>query len=186
MKKNMKMTEARKPKDRQYGKHTFKGVRYDRNGNPIYTSDTLSDEEKKSMGWRYSKKHGLHGQVSDPSKFNESKKRIVKLTESDLHNIVMESVNRILKEDGFYADELYGLGGSFESAPQDTSNQAPWWYTSFENFQKRVNSGKYDKYIFDDGWVEEFIDEEYPCSSQEREMMEKCISERRWQLKQNR
>lgn len=91
---------ARKPADRQYGKHSFKGVRYDKNGNPIYTSDTLSDDEKKAMGWRYSKKHGLHGQVSDPSRFNESKNTI-RLTESELKRIITESVKNILKEDLF-------------------------------------------------------------------------------------
>ena len=90
---------ARKPADRQYGKHSFKGVRYDKNGNPIYTSDTLSDDEKKAMGWKYSKKHGLHGQVSDPSRFNESKNTI-RLTENELKRIIAESVKNILKESG--------------------------------------------------------------------------------------
>jgi hypothetical protein len=97
-----------------------------------------------------------------------------------------ESVKRVLKEEGFYADELYGLGASFENGQQGQRDSAPWWWGSFENFQKRVNSGKYDKFIFDDEWVEEFIDEEYPTSSKEREMMEQCISNRRYEIKNNR
>lgn len=77
-----------KPSDRTVGKHTLKGLRYDKNGNPLYTSDTMSDDEKKNQGWRFSKKHGLYGQLSDPTK----------LTESDLRKVVKETVNRILKE----------------------------------------------------------------------------------------
>lgn len=77
-----------KPSDRTVGKHTLKGLRYDKNGNPLYTSDTMSDDEKKNQGWRFSKKHGLYGQLSDPTK----------LTESDLRKVVKESVNKILKE----------------------------------------------------------------------------------------
>jgi hypothetical protein len=98
---------ARKPEDKQYGKHSFKGVRYDKNGNPIYTSDTLSDDEKKSMGWRYSKKHGLHGQISDPSKLQTESKQIIRLTESELKRIITESVKNVLREsrdDKFYYD----------------------------------------------------------------------------------
>lgn len=66
------ISEARKPSDRTVGKHTLKGLRYDKNGNPLYTSDTMSDDEKKNQGWRFSKKHGLYGQLSDPTKLSES------------------------------------------------------------------------------------------------------------------
>ena len=63
------INEARKPVDKRVGKHLFKGLRYDNNGNPLYTCDTLSDEEAKEMGWKFSPKHGLYGQLSDPTKF---------------------------------------------------------------------------------------------------------------------
>lgn len=90
---------ARKPKNVEHGKHSFQGLRYDRNGNPLYTSNTLSNDEAKEMGWKFSKKHGLYGQINDPTKFYESKKQVIRLTESDLHNIIKESVNKMLKED---------------------------------------------------------------------------------------
>ena len=44
---NRILNEARKPSDKTVGKHTLKGLRYDKNGNPLYTSDTMSDDEKK-------------------------------------------------------------------------------------------------------------------------------------------
>lgn len=113
-------------------------------------------------------------------------KDTVKLTENELKRIISESVKRVLNEEGFYADELYGLGASFENGQQGPSSDGPWWMGSFLNFEKRVNSGKYDKYIFDDEWVEDFIDEEYPNSSREREMMEKCISNRRYEVRNSR
>lgn len=66
------LSEARKPSDKTVGKHTLKGLRYDKNGNPLYTSDTMSDDEKKNQGWKFSKKHGMYGQLSDPTKLSES------------------------------------------------------------------------------------------------------------------
>lgn len=88
-----------KPKDIELGRHSFKGLRFDRNGNPLYTSNTLSNDEAKKMGWKFSKKHGLYGQIDDPTRFYESKKQVVKLSESDLHRVIKESVKRALKED---------------------------------------------------------------------------------------
>ena len=69
---NKMLIEARKPSDRTVGRHTLKGLRYNKNGNPLYTCDTMSDEEKKSQGWRFSKIHGYYGQLSDPTKLHEN------------------------------------------------------------------------------------------------------------------
>ena len=126
---------ARKPADKQYGKHSFKGVRYDKNGNPIYTSDTLSDDEKKAMGWRYSKKHGLHGQVSDPSRFNESKNTI-RLTENELKEVIAESVKRILNE---------GIGWeTFKDIRQNLDGQGnPNWKEFKELVKGEPNAEKF-------------------------------------------
>lgn len=33
----------------------------------------MSDEEKKNQGWRFSKKNGLYGPLSDPTKLHENK-----------------------------------------------------------------------------------------------------------------
>ena len=62
------------------------------------------------MGWKYSKKHGLYGQINDPTKFYESKKKVVKLKESDLHNIIKESIKRILNENSRYSGEYDRTG----------------------------------------------------------------------------
>ena len=70
-----------KPADRQIGRHKFKGLKYDKNGNPIYThpsklddpeGGTLSDDDLKAHGWKFSPKHGLHGQIQDPTRLPES------------------------------------------------------------------------------------------------------------------
>lgn len=103
----MAVNEAKKPNDVQHGIHKFKGVRYDTNGNPIYTHEgnTLSPDELRQMGWRISKKHGLCGQISDPTHLystNESLNRKIKkvrLTEGDLRRIVNRSVRRVLREE---------------------------------------------------------------------------------------
>lgn len=68
------LKEERKPSNKQIGRHKFNGLRYDSNGNAVYTHEggTLSDDDLKSQGWKYSKKHGLHGQISDPTRLPES------------------------------------------------------------------------------------------------------------------
>ena len=94
---NKALFEARKPSDKTVGKHTLKGLRYDKNGNPLYTSDTMSDDEKKNQGWRFSKKHGLYGQLSDPTKLHENKLKLA----------INEALKRVLKEAGhlYWKDE---------------------------------------------------------------------------------
>ena len=68
---------GRVPADTQVGRHKFKGLKYDKNGNAIYThpsklddpeGGTLSDDELKAHGWKFSSKHGLHGQIQDPTR----------------------------------------------------------------------------------------------------------------------
>ena len=88
------INEARRPANKQIGQHLFKGLRYDINGNPLYTCDTLSNEEAQAMGWKFSPKYGLYGQLSDPTMFYESKKKTVRLTESQLKRVISESVKR--------------------------------------------------------------------------------------------
>ena len=98
MSKKNTINEARRPSNKQVGQHLFKGLRYDNNGNPLYTCDTLSNEEAQAMGWKFSPKYGLYGQLSDPTMFYESKKNTIRLTESDLKRVISESVKRVLKE----------------------------------------------------------------------------------------
>ena len=89
------LREGRKPNDVQHGKHSFKGLRYDRNGNPIYTYDgqpnASTQKLLKNQGWKMSPKHGLYGQISDPSKL---------YNESILHRAIKESVKKVLREGG--------------------------------------------------------------------------------------
>lgn len=77
------INEARRPSDKTVGKHTLKGLRYDKNGNPLYTSDTMSDDEKKNQGWKFSKKHGMYGQLSDPTKLSENSRDINEAISTD-------------------------------------------------------------------------------------------------------
>jgi hypothetical protein len=79
MSKKNTINEARRPANKQVGQHLFKGLRYDNNGNPLYTCDTLSNEQAQAMGWRFSPKYGLYGQLSDPTMFYESKKKTIRL-----------------------------------------------------------------------------------------------------------
>lgn len=44
------LSEARGPGDKTVGKHTLKRLRYDKNNNPLYTSDTMNDDEKRNQG----------------------------------------------------------------------------------------------------------------------------------------
>ena len=53
-------------------------------------------------------------------------KKLIRLTESDLHNIVMESVNRILKE-GHVSNEGNGMvGGYYGSSYGNCYTYFPW------------------------------------------------------------
>ena len=118
------INEARRPANKQIGQHLFKGLRYDINGNPLYTCDTLSNEEAQAMGWKFSPKYGLYGQLSDPTMFYESKKKTVRLTESQLKRVISESVKKVLNE-GFYPDEIYGAGASWDGFADEESPIVP-------------------------------------------------------------
>ena len=120
--------EVRKPNERTVGKHILKGLRYDKNGNPLYTSDTMSDEQKKSNGWRFSKIHGYYGQLNDPKKLHEG----------DLHRIIKESVNKVIKESNeieFYRKEI-------ASIDPDTANG---WDPDFEEHPELRKTTAYKK-----------------------------------------
>lgn len=60
-----------KPKDRIIYGRLFKGLKYDKNGNPIYTSNDIGTfdeiQKAKQNGWTMSRKHGLCGQINDTS-----------------------------------------------------------------------------------------------------------------------
>ena len=123
------LSEARKPSDRTVGKHTLKGLRYDKSGNPLYTSDTMSDDEKKNQGWKFSKKHGMYGQLSDPTKLSEgvsreftSEEKILYLTQVIrrlnhlFHNDLPKSVSnwteefhKVLNEIGYTLEDANNL-----------------------------------------------------------------------------
>lgn len=71
------------------------------------------------------------------------KKQIIRLTEGDLHRIIKESVNRILKEDESYVDML---------RRQDAEKKASWdafentsQYGSDENIPTELD----DKFMYD-------------------------------------
>ena len=88
------LSEAKKPRDVQHGKYNFKGLRYDKNGNPLYTCDNLPNDKAKGMGWKYSKKHGLYGQISDPTKLYDKVK-------------VEEGINDYFPEEDQGMDDYY-------------------------------------------------------------------------------
>ena len=77
----------------------FKDYCEENNLNP----DEHSDDE---IWYNFARNEGYDvllnlGPYNESYEMNESKKRKVRLTESDLHNIINESVNKILKEDEF-------------------------------------------------------------------------------------
>lgn len=110
------ISEARKPSDRTVGKHTLKGLRYDKNGNPLYTSDTMSDDEKKNQGWKFSKKHGMYGQLSDPTKLSESSTDINEVISTDSHNALKQLL----------AKSFSNLNDNEKIFLSDLLNNEPW------------------------------------------------------------
>lgn len=144
-----------KPSDRTVGKHTLKGLRYDKNGNPLYTSDTMSDDEKKNQGWRFSKKHGLYGQLSDPTK----------LTESDLRKVIEETVKNVLKEGKYVNNKPFftspfgnikpgqSITGSYLNGNDFLRQKG---YETFHDAYSAVLRGELDKDTFDK-WYDEHM-----------------------------
>jgi hypothetical protein len=110
------LSEARKPSDKTVGKHTLKGLRYDKNGNPLYTSDTMSDDEKKNQGWKFSKKHGMYGQLSDPTKLSESSTDINESISTDYHNTLKQLL----------AKSFNNLNENEKQFLYDLINNEPW------------------------------------------------------------
>lgn len=110
------ISEARKPSDRTVGKHTLKGLRYDKNGNPLYTSDTMSDDEKKNQGWKFSKKHGMYGQLSDPTKLSESS--------TDINETISTDYRKSLKQ--LLTKSFGNLDDNEKQFLYDLLNNEPW------------------------------------------------------------
>ena len=52
-------------------------------------------------------------------------KNTIRLTESELKQIITESVKSILKEDAFYPDELYGAGVSWDGVEDSPAPKVP-------------------------------------------------------------
>ena len=91
-------------------------------------------------------------------------KKLIRLTESDLHNIVKESVNRVLNEIGDTPKGQFALGAVFARNPlqrQDASdmaekhrnNKRDWSNLSFFNAASAQRHG-YDR--LKDFWEKEF------------------------------
>lgn len=110
------ISEARKPSDKTVGKHTLKGLRYDKNGNPLYTSDTMSDDEKKNQGWKFSKKHGMYGQLSDPTKLSESS--------TDINEAISTDYRKSLKQ--LLTKSFGNLDDNEKQFLYDLLNNEPW------------------------------------------------------------
>ena len=110
------LSEARKPSDKTVGKHTLKGLRYDKNGNPLYTSDTMSDDEKKNQGWKFSKKHGMYGQLSDPTKLSESS--------TDINEAISTDYRKSLKQ--LLTKSFGNLDDNEKQFLYDLLNNEPW------------------------------------------------------------
>ena len=110
------LSEARRPSDKTVGKHTLKGLRYDKSGNPLYTSDTMSDDEKKNQGWKFSKKHGMYGQLSDPTKLSESSR--------DINETISTDYRMTLKQ--IFTKSFGNLNDNEKQFLYDLLNNEPW------------------------------------------------------------
>ena len=81
-----------------------------------------------------------------------AKKQLIRLTESDLHKIVKESVKRTLKESSYIGDEYYQyeeimerLNSSYDEYETAISELQQWYLTNVEKGSNMYNSyaGKY-------------------------------------------
>ncbi len=59
-----------------------------------------------------------------------SKKQVIKLTESDLHNIIKESVNKILVENKHYDSVMYKCNDNLKSVVYNLGNKIKNLYSS--------------------------------------------------------
>ena len=78
-------------------------------------------------------------------------KKLIKLTEQDLHRIVKESVYRILKEDVDYGIPPYTVvvGGMREGQPFDDINDAIEYAEEWHSYI--INSGEHENITIYDG-----------------------------------
>ena len=72
-------------------------------------------------------------------------KRLIRLTESDLHRIVKESVNRILRENADYAE----VRSDYYDEKRGATAIDAW-----KLFRDSDNDGETVAYVYDDGRVE--------------------------------
>ena len=56
---------------------------------------------------------------------NMNRKNTIRLTESELKRVITESVKKVLKEDAFYPDELYGTGASWDGVEDTYATKVP-------------------------------------------------------------
>ena len=85
------------------------------------------------------------------------KKQVIRLTESDLHRIIKESVNRILKEDETYVDKLRRQDAEKKASWDAWENTVP--YLKTDNLPTELD--KNDMYKFNKNH-HEFISDDRP------------------------
>ena len=78
------------------------------------------------------------------------KKQVIRLTEADLHRIIKESVNRILKEDETYVDKL---------RRQDAEKKASW--DAWENTVQTINRPNIPTKLDDEKYAYEWNKDNY-------------------------
>lgn len=113
--------------------------------------DTTHKAESNRLAYN---KGYFHKGWDDENNKNESKnlnKALIRLTESDLHRIVLESVNKILKEDVDYGIPPYTVvvGGMREGQPFDDIYEAIEYAEQWHSYI--TNSGEHENITIYDG-----------------------------------
>lgn len=76
----------------------------------------MSDDEKKNQGWKFSKKHGMYGQLSDPTKLSESS--------TDINEAISTDYRKSLKQ--LLTKSFGNLDDNEKQFLYDLLNNEPW------------------------------------------------------------
>ena len=86
-------------------------------------------------------------------------KRRIRLTENDLHNIIKESVKKVLNEDYEFGYNEYGEPGYY-------SRNYPTYDDRIQDAACSIHDGDLDDMIWDEGWYKDMMRKDEPMITQ--------------------
>lgn len=100
-----------------------------------------------------------------------AKKQLIRLTEGDLHKIIKESVNKVLKE-FYHPEDIYGPDvHSWDGNPHQEFYDSQRAKAEKEEYESIAN-GDYDHFLHDEEWMNDLPRQKYYRARERKRMID--------------